>query len=51
MTEQKQQDIKKIAERIDRIMNDGKGMPLPSMFWADFYALMNLILEDKKESE
>lgn len=51
MTEQRQQDIRTIAERIDRVMNDAKGMPLPSMFWEDLDALINLILKDKKENE
>lgn len=51
MTEQRQQDIRKIAERIDRIMNDAKGMPLPSIFWEDLDALINLILKDKKGNE
>lgn len=47
----KQQEIRTIAERIDRIMNDAKGIPLPSMFWEDLDALLNLILKDKKENE
>ncbi len=48
MTKQKDQDIRKIAERMDRIMSDGKGIPFPSMFWEDLDALINLILKDKK---
>jgi len=51
MTEQRQQDIRKIAERLNRIKKDAKGAPLPSMFWEDWDALINLILEDKKENE
>lgn len=51
MTEQKDQDIRTIAERIDRIVNDARGMPLPSMFWEDLDALINLILKDKKGNE
>lgn len=51
ITEQRQQDIKKIAERIDRIKKDAKRETLPEMFWEDLDALINLILEDKKENE
>ena len=51
MTEQRHQDIRKIAERIDRIKKDAKGRPFPSMFWEDLDALINLILKDKKENE
>lgn len=45
------QDIRKIAERLNRIKKDAKGEPFPSVFWEDWDALISLILKDKTENE
>lgn len=46
MTSQRQKDIKTIAIRINKILNETKGLPLPSMFWDDLDTLINLILQE-----
>lgn len=49
MTPQRQQDIKCVASRIRRnLNNDNKGLPLSSMFWEDVDTLLKLILEEEK---
>jgi hypothetical protein len=49
MSSQKQKDIKTIAVRVNKILNETKGLPLPSMFWDDLDMLISLILQDKEE--
>lgn len=50
MTIQRQQDIKCVASRIRKnLNNDNKGLPLSSMFWEDLQILLKLILEEKKD--
>ena len=49
MTPQNQKDIKTIAERINRMLNDTGKLPYPSMFWDDLGKLVELILEEKGE--
>lgn len=48
MTPQRQKDIKTIAIRINKILNETKGVPLPSMFWDDLDTLIKLILEEEQ---
>jgi len=46
---QREKDIKTIAERINRVLNETKGLPLPSMFWDDLDTLINLILQENNK--
>lgn len=48
MTTQRQQDIKIIASRIQRILKGTEGMPMQTMFWEDLDILLKLILEEEK---
>jgi hypothetical protein len=48
MTPQRQQDIKVVASRIQRILRSPEGMPFPSMFWEDMDTIIKLILEEEK---
>lgn len=48
MTLQREKDIKTIAIRTNKILNETKGLPLPSMFWEDVNILLKLILEEEK---
>ena len=48
MTPQRQQDIKIVASRIQRILKGTEGMPLNTMFWEDIDTILKLILEEEK---
>jgi hypothetical protein len=48
MTPKRQQDIKVVGSRIQRILKGTEGMPLNTMFWEDIDTLLKLILEEKK---
>lgn len=48
MTPQRQQDIKIVASRVQRILKGTEGMPLNTMFWEDIDILLKLILEEEK---
>jgi|JI8StandDraft_1071087.scaffolds.fasta_scaffold902403_2 hypothetical protein len=48
MTPQRQQDIKVVASRVQRILKGTEGTPMQTMFWEDIAMLLKLILEEEK---